>query len=67
MSHHDLTHAVWRTSSYTGEQGACVELAGLPAAVAVRDTKDRGGPVLMFGREEFAGLAERIKAGQLDL
>jgi hypothetical protein len=66
MPHHDLTHAVWRTSSYTGEQ-ACVELAGLPAAVAIRDTKDRGGPFLAFSRGEFAGLVAQIKAGELDL
>ncbi|MGW2257747.1 DUF397 domain-containing protein [Streptomyces sp. NPDC004749] len=36
----------WRTSSYTGTEN-CVEVAdGDPTDVLVRDTKDRGGPVL---------------------
>ena len=31
MTHHDLSHAAWRTSSYSGQNGACVEVAVLPA------------------------------------
>lgn len=40
----------WRTSSYSGGNGgACVEVArNLPGIVAVRDSKDRTGPVLAF-------------------
>ncbi|MFF5073783.1 DUF397 domain-containing protein [Micromonospora olivasterospora] len=46
----DLTDARWRTSSRSnGTGGNCVEVAGnLPGVVAVRDSKDRGGPVLAF-------------------
>ncbi len=38
----------WRTSSYSGGQGNCLEAAmNLPHSVPVRDTKHRGaGPVL---------------------
>jgi len=44
----DLTNATWRKSSYTHDNGGnCVELARLPGAVAVRDSKDPGGPVLL--------------------
>ena len=34
----------WRKSSYSGEEGACVELAH--ALDTVRDSKNPGGPML---------------------
>ena len=44
----DRDGVVWRTSSYTGTSGNCVEVAPATArgTVLVRDTKDREGPVL---------------------
>lgn len=63
-----LPHAVWRKSTRSASQeGACVEVAGLPAAVAVRDSKDPAGPVLVFDRGAVATLADRIRSGELDL
>lgn len=45
----DLRNAKWRKSTYTGSNGGnCVELAALPDAVAVRDSKDPHGPVLLL-------------------
>jgi hypothetical protein len=35
----------WKTSSYTGSNGNCVEVAA-GSTVAVRDTKDRDGGML---------------------
>ena len=49
----DLTNAKWRKSSYTGSNGGnCVELADVAGAsvVAVRDSKDPDGPVLLLTR-----------------
>ncbi|WP_141578662.1 DUF397 domain-containing protein [Actinomadura sp. WMMA1423] len=47
----DLTNATWRKSSYTGSNGGnCVELADAAGAVAVRDSKDPDGPVLLLNR-----------------
>jgi hypothetical protein len=37
----------WRTSSYTGTNGNCVEAASADG-VMVRDTKDRDGVTLRF-------------------
>lgn len=50
----------WRTSSRSGQTGQCVEVARTGTGVAVRDSKDRGGPVLRFDRGELAALFARI-------
>jgi hypothetical protein len=40
--------SIWRKSTYSGDNGGeCVEVA-TAGAVLVRDTTDRGGPVLTF-------------------
>lgn len=48
----DLINATWRKSSHSGPNGGeCIELAGLAGvagAVAVRDSKDPNGPVLLL-------------------
>ncbi|MFG2021125.1 DUF397 domain-containing protein [Actinomadura geliboluensis] len=47
----DLTNTKWRKSSYSGSNAAeCVELADVAGAVAVRDSKDPDGPVLLLTR-----------------
>jgi hypothetical protein len=43
----------WRRSSYTTERISCVEVAPVADAVAVRDSKDPDGPVLLVSRTAF--------------
>jgi hypothetical protein len=47
MKQTKIAEAAWRKSSLSGGQ-ACVEVAFLGDAVAVRDSKERGGPVHVF-------------------
>ena len=63
----DLSRAQWRKSSCSGGNGACVEIADTDYGVAVRDSKDRSGPVLVFTPGEWRAFAARVKAGRFDL
>lgn len=47
----------WRKSSRSGDQGACVEMAPVGPGVAVRDSKDPDGPVLLFSPAAWAAFS----------
>jgi hypothetical protein len=50
----DLSRAEWHKSSYSSQDGNCVEVAqNLPGVVAVRDSKNPDGPVLVVTLEEW--------------
>ena len=54
----------WRKSSYSGNGGAdCAEVApNFPDVVAVRDSKDPDGPILMISRDEWASFIARVRS-----
>jgi hypothetical protein len=60
---------MWRKSSYTGANGGnCVEVArNLPGVVAVRDSKDRSGPVLVFTPDEWRAFTAGMRGAEVDL
>ena len=53
MSDREMPHMAqrsWRKSSYSGQDGNCVEVArNLPGLVAVRDSEKPDGVILEFG------------------
>ncbi|MFI0444217.1 DUF397 domain-containing protein [Actinomadura sp. 6N118] len=58
----DLSDAKWRKSSQSTSQGGeCVELAAVPGVVAVRDSKDPEGPMLVFTVKAFRRFAEGVR------
>ena len=60
MTEIDLSCAEWHKSSYSGQDGNCVEVArNLPALVAVRDSKAPD-------RLEAAGLPRDVASVSLD-
>lgn len=63
---HDLSRARWRISSRSGDaSNTCVEVARIPAVVAVRDSTDRNGPALTFAPAEWGAFLGRLKADQI--
>jgi Domain of unknown function (DUF397) len=65
----DRTRAIWRKSSYSGANGGqCVEVAAnLPGMVAVRDSKDRVGPVLAFTPDAWEAFTTGVRRGEFDV
>jgi hypothetical protein len=64
----DLSGAEWIKSSYSdGNGGNCVEWA--PAAmrggVPVRDSKNPGGPALVFRVDAWSAFVAEVKGGRL--
>ncbi|MFK3985775.1 DUF397 domain-containing protein [Micromonospora sp. NPDC050397] len=55
----ELGNVAWRKSSRSGSDTNCVEIAELPHTIAVRDSKDPGGPVLTFKHSEWASFLGR--------
>ncbi len=52
----------WHRSTRSGANGNCVEVAGnIETVVAVRDSKDRLGPVLRFAPEAWAAFTASVK------
>ncbi|MEU4243690.1 DUF397 domain-containing protein [Actinoplanes sp. NPDC026619] len=69
MLAHHLNAAVWKKGSRSNGNGGnnCVEVAFLDTGVAVRDSKDRSGPALMFTQDEWIAFVGSAKDGEFDI
>jgi Domain of unknown function (DUF397) len=63
VQHNDVT---WRKSTRSGAAGNCVEIAEVPRAVLVRDSKDADGPVLTFAVRGWQGFLDGVRNGEFD-
>ncbi|MBT2412702.1 DUF397 domain-containing protein [Streptomyces sp. ISL-12] len=57
----------WTKSTYSGNQGDCVEVAygAVPAALPVRDSKMPAGPALVFGDTHWGVFVDALKRGDV--
>jgi hypothetical protein len=63
----DISQATWRKSTYSANNG-CVEVAFVEdGGVAIRDSKDRSGSVLVFWPHEWTAFLRGVRAGEFDL
>jgi hypothetical protein len=62
----EISDAQWQKSTFSMGNGNCVEAADVPAGVAIRDSKDRSGPVLRFSPGEWRAFVAGVKAGEFD-
>jgi hypothetical protein len=72
----DDSQIAWQKSSFSTNDGSCVEIAVVSLAakserrqrsVVVRDSKDPSGPKLIFTPEVWKHFLGRIKGGSFDL
>jgi hypothetical protein len=56
----------WRKSTFSSQDGDCVQAADLGDGIGVRDSKDPDGSVLHFTRAEMRAWVMGCKAGEFD-
>jgi hypothetical protein len=57
----------WRKSPYSNPNGNCVELAEVPGVgIAMRNSRDPNGPVLLYTPAEVAAFVQGAKDGHFD-
>jgi len=67
ISADQLSVGRWRKSRASNPSGCCVEVARLAGgAVAVRNSRDPGGPALIYTRAEVAAFLTGVKNGEFD-
>jgi hypothetical protein len=62
----DLARAAWRKSTRSRANG-CVEVGLVDDQIAVRDSKDREGPVLIFTAHEWEAFLGGARDGEFEL
>jgi len=63
-----LTEVTWQKSLLSNPSGNCVEMAALPnsGGFAVRNSRDPGGPALIYTRDEIVAFIEGAQQGNFD-
>jgi hypothetical protein len=61
----NASHLEWRKSTYSVTNG-CLEVAVVNGQVAVRDSKNRRGPVLTFTPVEWRAFVAGVRHGEFD-
>lgn len=63
----ELAGVPWRKSSFSGDQGACVEAAALDdGCIVVRNSNHPEAGVIHFTRTEMDAWIRGVKAGEFD-
>jgi Domain of unknown function (DUF397) len=56
----------WLKAQRSGADGNCVEIASTVGKIAVRDSKDPDGPILVYTPTEFSAFLEGARNGEFD-
>jgi hypothetical protein len=62
----EYSSLIWRKARRSVNNGACVEVAPFDGRVAIRDSKDPGGPALVCSAAQWQALIDGAKTGQYD-
>jgi hypothetical protein len=66
LSDGELTELVWIKAKASNHNGACVEIASTADKIAIRDSKDPRGPILVYTPVEFRAFLDGARNGEFD-
>jgi hypothetical protein len=56
----------WLKAQSSTANGACIEMAEVTGKIAIRDSKDPDGPILVYTPAEFTAFLSGAKSGEFD-
>src|ERR1022692_1493535 len=56
----------WRKAQLSTNNGSCVEIASVVGKIALRDSKDTSGPILVYTPAEWNAFLDGAKKGEFD-
>jgi hypothetical protein len=66
LSEAERSALFWLKAQASGGNGACVEIASTIDKIAMRDSKDPDGPILVYTPTEFSAFLESARNGEFD-
>lgn len=63
MSDAERASLTWLKAQLSGSNGQCVEIASAADKVAIRDSKDPDGPILIYTSAEFKAFLHGARNG----
>ena len=62
----ERTSLAWLKAQSSSHNGACVEIAKAVGNIAIRDSKDPDGPILVYTPAEFKAFLSGAQNGEFD-
>jgi hypothetical protein len=62
----ERTSLTWLKAEASTHNGQCVEIASAPGKIAMRDSKDPDGPILVYTPGEFKAFLDGARNGEFD-
>jgi hypothetical protein len=66
LSESERKNLAWLKSEASTASGQCVEIASAVGKIAIRDSKDPDGPILVYTPTEFSAFLEGARNGEFD-
>jgi Domain of unknown function (DUF397) len=66
LSQAERSALAWLKAQSSSHNGQCVEIAATASVVAIRDSKDPDGPILVYTPAEFKAFLNGARNGEFD-
>jgi hypothetical protein len=66
LSESERSELTWSKAQRSTHNGQCVEIASAAGRVAIRDSKDPDGAILVYTQAEFSAFLEGARNGEFD-